>query len=260
MIPFNSSSKDPAFHDMFHDILEKNVSVFSHLVNASQNYLKAFSKYSNYFMIPYLIATSYFNQVEKQKLWSTSPLESVQSYMKLLAFNLDLIGRGVNSSMKAITHSGKMEMENAIAAVFNTLFCSEGEDIEGFLTRQSNMMDVMANQYPKAIQDIEPEFGFHFERKGSKKITETDRFILYQNYPNPFNPTTTIKFDLPKTSQVTLKVFNTLGEEVATLVSERLSAGSYSCEWDASNLASGIYPYRLQAGDYVETKKMIILK
>jgi hypothetical protein len=183
MIQFTGSSKDTAFHDMFHDILEKNVSVFSHLVSASQNYLKAFSKYSNDFMIPYLIATSYFNQVEKQKLWSTSPLESVQSYMKLLAFNLDLIGRGVNSSMKAISHSGQMEMENAIAAVFNTLFCSEGEDIEGFLTRQSNMMDVMANQYPQAIQDIEPEFGFHFERGDNKKILETDRFILYQILP-----------------------------------------------------------------------------
>ena len=66
MIKFNSSSKDTAFYDMFHDILEKNVSVFSHLVNSSQSYLKAFSKYSNDFMIPYLIATSYFNHVEKQ--------------------------------------------------------------------------------------------------------------------------------------------------------------------------------------------------
>jgi len=155
MIRFNSSSKDTAFHDL----LKKNVSVFSHLVNASQNYLSAFSKYSNDFMIPYLIATSYFNDVEKQKLWSTSPLESVQSYMELLAFNLDLIGKGINSSMKAITHSGKMEMENAIAAVFNTLFCSEGEDVEGFLA------------------------GFHFEREDNKKIAETDRFILYQILP-----------------------------------------------------------------------------
>ena len=175
----NSSSKDTEFHD----ILKKNVSVFSHLVNASQNYLTAFSKYSNDFMIPYLIATSYFNDVEKQKLWSTSPLESVQSYMELLAFNLDLIGKGINSSMKAITHSGKMEMENAIAAVFNTLFCSEGEDVEGFLARQAKMMDVMANQYPRAIQDIEPEFGFHFEREDNIKIVETDRFILYQILP-----------------------------------------------------------------------------
>jgi hypothetical protein len=87
-----------------------------------------------------------------------------------------------------------------------------------------------------------------------------DRFILYQNYPNPFNPTTTIKFDLPKTSQVTLKVFNTLGEEVTILVSDRLSAGSYSYEWDASNLASGVYLCSLQTGSYITTRKMMLLK
>ncbi|MHC4321629.1 MAG: T9SS type A sorting domain-containing protein, partial [Planctomycetota bacterium] len=85
-------------------------------------------------------------------------------------------------------------------------------------------------------------------------------FELSQNYPNPFNPSTTIEFDLPKTSKVTLKIFNILGEEVATLVSDRLSAGSYSYEWDASNLASGVYLYRLEAGDFVQTKKMILLR
>ncbi len=91
-------------------------------------------------------------------------------------------------------------------------------------------------------------------------VTVPLSFDLKQNYPNPFNPSTTIEFDLPKTSQVTLKVFNILGEEVVTLVSERLSAGSYSYEWDAANLASGVYLYRLQAGNYVQTRKMILMK
>jgi hypothetical protein len=85
-------------------------------------------------------------------------------------------------------------------------------------------------------------------------------FQLYQNYPNPFNPSTTIEFDLPMTSEVTLKVFNILGEEVATLLSASLLSGSYKYEWDASNLASGIYLYRFQAGDYVETKKMMLMR
>jgi hypothetical protein len=85
-------------------------------------------------------------------------------------------------------------------------------------------------------------------------------YDLRQNYPNPFNPSTTIAFDLPKTSKVTLKVFNILGEEVVTLVSEKLSAGSYSYEWDASNLASGVYLYRLQAGNNVETRKMVLMR
>jgi hypothetical protein len=84
--------------------------------------------------------------------------------------------------------------------------------------------------------------------------------ILNQNYPNPFNPTTTIEFDLPKSSQVTLKIYNILGEEVITLVSDRLPTGSYSYEWDASNLASGVYLYRLQAGEYVETRKMVLMR
>jgi hypothetical protein len=85
-------------------------------------------------------------------------------------------------------------------------------------------------------------------------------FHLSQNYPNPFNPSTTIEIDLPKTSRVSLKVFNILGEEVATLVSDRLSAGSYSYDWDASNLASGVYLYRLQAGEYIETRKMVLMR
>ena len=69
-----------------------------------------------------------------------------------------------------------------------------------------------------------------------------------------------IELDQPKTSEVTLKIFNILGEEVAILVSERLPACSYSYEWDTSNLASGVYMYRIEAGDYVQKRKMMLLK
>jgi hypothetical protein len=67
-------------------------------------------------------------------------------------------------------------------------------------------------------------------------------------------------FNIPKTTEVTLKIFNIFGEEVAMLVSDRLSAGTYTFEWDASNLASGIYLYRLSAGKYVETRKMVLMR
>lgn len=163
--------------------LEKNVSAFNHFLHASQNYLSAFSKYTNDFLIPTLIATSYFNHVEKEKLRNISPLESVQSYMELLAFNFDLLNRGVSAGMRAMADSGKMEMESAIAAMFNTLLCSDGEDIEAFTARQAKMMDILANKYPQAIMDIEPEYGFHFERNDKAKIAETDRYILYQVFP-----------------------------------------------------------------------------
>ncbi|MBN2365938.1 MAG: T9SS type A sorting domain-containing protein [Calditrichaeota bacterium] len=91
-------------------------------------------------------------------------------------------------------------------------------------------------------------------------LNNVSQFRLNQNYPNPFNPLTTIKFDLPKASKVTLKVFNILGEEVDNLVSERLSAGSYAFEWDASSLASGVYLYRLEAEGFVQTRKMILIR
>ena len=87
-----------------------------------------------------------------------------------------------------------------------------------------------------------------------------NNFELKQNYPNPFNPSTTITFSIPTSEFVTLKVYDVLGREVATLVNENLSAGSYSYNFDASNLTSGVYFYKLQAGKYSETKKMILSK
>ena len=87
-----------------------------------------------------------------------------------------------------------------------------------------------------------------------------DKFTLYQNCPNPFNPETTIEFDLSKTSEVTLKIFNILGQEVATLVSGNLSAGKHTYHWNASHQASGVYLYRLEADEYVKTTKMMLMK
>jgi len=85
-------------------------------------------------------------------------------------------------------------------------------------------------------------------------------FILHQNYPNPFNPTTTIKYQIPEISFVTIIVYDVLGSEVATLVNEEKPVGNYEVEFNAASLPSGIYFYRLQAGSFVETKKMVLMK
>lgn len=90
-------------------------------------------------------------------------------------------------------------------------------------------------------------------------VTSKD-FILSQNFPNPFNPSTKISWQAPVSGWQTLKVYDIIGKEVANLVDEYKNAGSYRVEFDGSNLPSGIYFYLLQAGDYVETKKMILLK
>ncbi|MFI5253081.1 MAG: T9SS type A sorting domain-containing protein [Bacteroidota bacterium] len=87
-----------------------------------------------------------------------------------------------------------------------------------------------------------------------------NRYSLNQNYPNPFNPATKIEYSLPHASYVTLKVFNLHGEEVATLVNGEVPAGQHVENWNAANVASGMYFYRLRAGTYSETRKLVVLK
>ncbi|HSP89098.1 MAG TPA: T9SS type A sorting domain-containing protein [Ignavibacteriaceae bacterium] len=87
-----------------------------------------------------------------------------------------------------------------------------------------------------------------------------DNYLLKQNYPNPFNPTTTIQFAIPKQSFIHLEIFNSLGEKVSTLVSETLSAGTYEYEWNAEGLPSGVYLYRLSTENFMQTKKLLLMK
>jgi phosphodiesterase/alkaline phosphatase D-like protein len=100
-----------------------------------------------------------------------------------------------------------------------------------------------------------------FIKTAEKEILPTE-FKLFQNYPNPFNPVTTIEYSIPNTSFVTIKVYNILGKEVATLVNEEKQAGNFSVQLAIGNkqLASGVYFYRMQAGSFVNTKKLVLLK
>jgi predicted GH43/DUF377 family glycosyl hydrolase len=86
------------------------------------------------------------------------------------------------------------------------------------------------------------------------------QFALYQNYPNPFNPSTKINFNIPQASFTSLKIYDVLGHEVATLVKEEKPAGDYEIEFNGNALTSGIYFYQIKAGNYIETKKMVLLK
>jgi len=99
----------------------------------------------------------------------------------------------------------------------------------------------------------------------AERIALPATFALHQNYPNPFNPNTRIDFDLPKACEVELIVYNILGQKVVTLVDRELDPGFHHIDWDGSRddggqVASGVYFYRLRAGDFVESKKMMMLK
>jgi photosystem II stability/assembly factor-like uncharacterized protein len=94
----------------------------------------------------------------------------------------------------------------------------------------------------------------------NENLTQPVGYDLFQNFPNPFNPGTSISFSISEASIVKLTVYDALGEKIGTLVSGKLNGGSYSYDWNASKLPSGIYFYRLQAGSFVETKKMVLMK
>ncbi len=91
-------------------------------------------------------------------------------------------------------------------------------------------------------------------------VLSPSAFILQQNFPNPFNPQTTIRYTLPRSSFVTLSVYSVLGQQLADLVKADIDAGSHSVQFNAGNLASGVYFYRLQAGSFVETKKLVVTR
>lgn len=102
------------------------------------------------------------------------------------------------------------------------------------------------NVYPTDINSVSTEI--------------PNKFSLSQNYPNPFNPTTKIKFTIPKESFAKIIVFDILGREVSTIINEELKPGTYEVDFDSGNLSSGIYYYKLLTGDYIETKKMVLIK
>ena len=119
------------------------------------------------------------------------------------------------------------------------------------------------------LGDIWPTFQENNQRTGNQGglvAVEGEQSILPKeyglsdNYPNPFNPVTKIEYAISVRSKVSLIIYNLLGEEVTRLINDRQNAGYHSVTWNASNFASGIYFYRLQADDFVQTRKMVLLK
>jgi len=110
------------------------------------------------------------------------------------------------------------------------------------------------------LKQIDNDGTFVYSKEVEVLNSKPSTYQLSQNFPNPFNPSTVISYQLPVSAQVTLKVFDVLGNEVASLVNLQQEAGSYNVTLDASTLASGTYIYRLIAGDFVSTKKLVVLK
>ena len=144
------------------------------------------------------------------------------------------------------TNSGENWVKVQTNCLSNLLKCSKKGD--------NNF--AVAGEYLTILSTSEPGIiGIHSINYNVPQI-----FTLSQNYPNPFNPVTKIKFDVPKTSFTKIIIYDILGREVATLVNEELKPGTYEADWNAAGFSSGVYFYKIIAGDYTETKKMVLMK
>jgi len=139
------------------------------------------------------------------------------------------------------------------------VICDASDLVDGHYI---GMLTIHASDENHDLEDIEIPIDFYVQPTGIEngQVELPQMYMLNQNYPNPFNAKTGISFAIPKASDVELSVFNMLGQKVATLASGYKEAGFYQVEWDASKVASGIYYYKLTAGDYTETQRMTLLK
>ncbi len=168
----------------------------------------------------------------------TLGLATGNTYLKILSSDL-VHSAGISVSPVTITFNYTAPS----AAGSDTLYATAVKGYSGKWNWAPNKGIVIKN--PTGIENIS---------------SIANQFSLRQNYPNPFNPSTKIEFSLAKQSNVTLKVYNLSGKEVATLVNGEYSQGVYSVNWNASGLASGIYIYKIQAGNYSDTKKLSLIK
>jgi hypothetical protein len=136
--------------------------------------------------------------------------------------------------------------------------CTQSEDF-GFLG--AHFVDSYGNDITLPGYNMMTKLYYRQLVTGIEKHQELPgSFALSQNYPNPFNPTTTITYEIPKALQVRLTVYDILGREVQTLVNEMKQPGRYETTFNASKLASGVYLYRLRAGGFVGTKKLLVIR
>ncbi len=155
---------------------------FNH-VKAAQLYWNGLIRYGGDFSAPSWNALNCFISTEKDKLGQVSPWENIRDYFDLLLFNMYLASRGLTGSLLAMNGFHLRKNNEKLLAFFNTVFGGEDEDLVGFTARQARLMELVVNEYPRAIRDIRSEYGLHFDNGGYLRAAETDRFELYQVLP-----------------------------------------------------------------------------
>ncbi len=151
------------------------------LLRASTAWMVGISRYTTDFFVPYLISSHYFNRVETERLADHLNPETAQAFGELLLFNLNLAARSVDGLLQAL--GSYTRLTGGGTDIIRALQNQDWAAMEAIASRQAKLLETVAYRYPETIEAIEPEFGFHFERPGSVKVAETDRFIVYQVKP-----------------------------------------------------------------------------
>jgi photosystem II stability/assembly factor-like uncharacterized protein len=185
--------------------------------------------------------------------------------VELTSFSAALFGNSVKLTWKTATETNNkgysVERKADNSAMWESVGFVNGKGTSA-KTSEYSFTDVpeVAASYSYRLKQIDFDGAFDYSGIVEVNMTAPQSFALSQNYPNPFNPSTTINYSIPMTSKVSLKIFDMLGREVASLVNETKQAGNYEVVFNASKISSGVYFYKLQAGSFTETKKLTLMK
>jgi hypothetical protein len=184
--------------------------------------------------------------------------------VELSSFTANVIGKSVKLNWQTETEVNNygFEIERSVAK-------NSWEKI-GFVNGSGNSNsqkkysftdeNVLSEKYSYRLKQVDNDGQFEYSKTIEVSLIKPAQFSLEQNYPNPFNPNTTIKFSIPEASNVKVVVFNLLGEEIKTLLNEQKESGTHSVIFNATNLNSGVYLYKIEAGSFIQTRKMTLVK
>ncbi|MEO8398309.1 MAG: T9SS type A sorting domain-containing protein [Ignavibacteriaceae bacterium] len=199
-------------------------------------------------------STNYFDNIE----FIATPVP-----VELVSFGALTVGNNVQLNWKTATEKNNsgFEIQRSIdKKVYSTIGFVQGRGTTSETSTYSYTDKDVKGKVFYRLKQIDLDGTFNLSPVVEVNSLQPVQYQLAQNYPNPFNPTTTITYSIPQDNFVTIKVYNVLGNEVATLVNEQITSGSHKIDFNANKLSSGVYYYTIKAGNFVDTKKLILLK